>query len=278
MPGAADEAELHPGGGIDDGEELFVASRVDDDVGEHRYPRRGERVFHEVRVQHLDRHVLDARAVFGEVAFHGRVVAWSDEHDGHAAGIGGHDVGVFGRAHGKAERRGERTRGGEVGDGDDDVIDAHGDGVERARERVGDLRRWRRRMVVGDFDAMGLGEDRAKDLLGEVGIDSGVDGELAAAREHLAHARRLDHTGGGAGLHLGDLATDVHALGEQCDDRCVDLVDLVAQLAEFLGHPYRLHHERRVCGCISRSTCLASTSISMFTCSPGRRTPSVVTA
>ena len=192
MSRAADEAELDPSRRVDDREQLLVAGRIDDDIGEHRDAGLCECILDERGIQHLDRHVLDAGAMACEVILHRRIIAGTDEDDRDATGVRGDDVGVLGRLHGEAECGGERTSRIEIGDGHDDVVDAHGDGVECGEQGVGNLRRWCARVVVGDFDAMGFGEHRTEDLFGEVGIDSRVDRPLATRGEHLADARWLD--------------------------------------------------------------------------------------
>jgi hypothetical protein len=62
-------------------------------------------------------------------------------------------------------------------------------------------------------------------LLGEVGIDAGLDGLLPSRRDDIAHSCRLDDRRRRAFLHRCHLATDGQALGDDGDERSVELVD-----------------------------------------------------
>ena len=78
-------------------------------------------------------------------------------------------------------RVGERLdRSREIVDGDDDVVDARRDRVEAGAQavRCGALVGRRVGSLAGDLDAMRLGEQHAEQLLGEVGVDAGVDRPL----------------------------------------------------------------------------------------------------
>ena len=262
-----------------------MAVRVDHHVGEQRHVCGPQELLHVSGVQHLDGDVLHARAVFFEVRVD-RLVAGADEHDGDTAAFGDDDARVVSGRRGEPDRR-EKLRGCvEVRNGDHDVVDAARDRVERRREHVGHFRRLFVLLVVRHFDAVRFGEQDSKELLGKIGIDVVVDRPLPARGEHLAHALRLNDRGVRLRLQSRDLATHFHALGEQLDDRGVDVVDLFAEFVE-VAHARRPNILRSVepmplawlppRALTRRSTCLASTSNSMFTLSPARRAPSVVT-
>ena len=86
--------------------------------------------------------------------------------------------------------------------------------------------------VAGHLDAMGLGEQHAEELLGEVGVHSGLDGLSPAGRDHVAHAGGLDDGGVAKLLHLGHFAADRQPLGDDRDERGVQLIDALAEVAE----------------------------------------------
>ena len=90
------------------------------------------------------------------------------------------------------DQRGARR--GDVAHGDDDVVDPGGDRVERRRRLAGGRRLVGRGIgsAAGHLDAVRLGEQHAEQLLGEVWVDAGLDGPLAAGGEHVADPRRLD--------------------------------------------------------------------------------------
>ena len=135
-----------------------------------------------------------------------------------------------------------RLRRLEVVDGDHDVVDARGHGVEAGARLTGVGRLLGRGIgsVPGDLDAMCLGEQHAEQLLGEVGIDARLDRLLPASDHHdVANTRRLDDRRVGALLDRGDLAAHRQPFGDDRDQRAVELIDSGAQVVEFGHHLHR---------------------------------------
>ena len=95
---------------------------------------------------------------------------------------------------------------------------------------------WRAaRSVAGDLDAMGFGQQHAEQLLGEVGVDAGLDCLLPPGGHDVADAGGLDDRGVGAFLHRGNLTADSETFGDDRDQRAVELIDARAEVVEF-GH------------------------------------------
>ena len=145
----------------------------------------------------------------------------------------------------ETERVGERCdRGIEVGDGDDHVVDAGRHGVEARPDAVGCGHLVGRRLgpVTGHLDAMRLGQQHAEQLLGEVGIDTRIDGQLATRRHHVAHPVGLDDRRVRVLLDGGHLLAERQTSGDHANELAVELIDLVAQRGEIArrGHPATL--------------------------------------
>ena len=179
--------------------------------------------------------MLDAAAVLFEVAGHGGRRLGADEDDGDPAGVEGDDAGDIAAGQVGAvepERTRERSDGsGEIVDGHHEVIDTGRDGVETRSDSVGfgDLVRCGIGPVTGDLDAVGLGEQHPEQLLGEVGVDPGVDGELPSRRHDVTNPSWLDDCGTGAALHLGDLLAHGEPGSDDAHELPVEFVDSFAQ-------------------------------------------------
>jgi hypothetical protein len=130
-----------------------------------------------------------------------------------------------------------RPRRGDVVHGDDDVVDARRDRVERRRRLAGGRGLLRRRIGpgAGDLDPVCLGEQDAEQLLGEVRVDAGLDRLLAACREDVTDPPRLDHRRVAVALDVGDLTAHGEPLGDDVDQRAVELVDARPERVE-VGH------------------------------------------
>ena len=118
------------------------------------------------------------------------------------------------------------------------MVDAGGHGVD-ARARVewcGGFVGGSIGPVTGHFDAMRFGEQGAKELLGEVGVDPGVDGELASRCDHIAHSRRLDDRRAIGALQLSHFFADGEARSHHTHELAVEFVDSGAQRAQPFGH------------------------------------------
>ena len=156
------------------------------------------------------------------------VVAWANQHHGHAARRCRNDVGVFCLLNGETKCCKKRRSGCQIDHCNNNVIDTNGNRVERTQQRVGDFC-WRSiAAFMSNFDAVRLRQNGAKNLLGKVGIDAAVNCPLPASGEYFAHALRLDHCSCGSGLHLGNFATYFHSLCEQRNDRGINLIDLLS--------------------------------------------------
>ena len=228
--------------------------------------------------EHLDRDVLDAAAVALEVPGHRGRCLGADEHDRHATGVERGDAGDVAAGEVGAvepERAGERSdRRGEIVDRDDEVIDARGDRVEARPDAVrgGQLVGRSIRAMAGHLDAVGLGEQHSEELLGEVGVDAGIDRELASRRHHVAHAEfgwitaapvpRLtsatsSHTASRAATTLDELAVEfVDAITEPCQAGEVgartvghgaDVNDTAGPRADPVPHAVGIDRPRRCC-------------------------------
>ncbi len=238
--------ELHAGGRIVGGEELFVAVGVDDDVGEQGSTGIGQTGAGVAGVEHLECDVLHAAAPRGHVAGDGRRGLRADQHERHAARRdGGHPHVGLGQWHlVEAEpphQAGRRLT--QVRHRDDDVIDAAGDRVESGRPCArGRLLGRRIGAMAGDLDAVRLGEQHAEQLLGEVGVDAGLDGLLSPRGDDVAYAVGLDDGCVGVLLHGGDLAAHGQPFGDDRDQRGIELIDARAEVGKVGCN--RLSHRR----------------------------------
>ena len=95
--------------------------------------------------------------------------------------------------------------------------------------------------MPGDLDAMGLGEQHPKQLLGEIGVDAGLDRLLPAGDHHVADPGRLDDRSVGARFHRSNLTAQRQTLGDDGDQRTVELIDAGTEIIE-IGH--RVHRTR----------------------------------
>ena len=93
--------------------------------------------------------------------------------------------------------------------------------------------------VAGDLDAMRLGQQHPEQLLGEVGVDAGVDGQLAARRDDVAHPVGLDDRRVRVLLHRGHLLAQREARGDDAHELAVELIDLLAQRGEVARRGHR---------------------------------------
>ena len=80
VPRATNEAQLHPGNGVEHGEELLVAIVINNDVGEQRDSYCRYSLLREASIEHFYGDVLYARAMFIEVSLHCGVVAGSEKN------------------------------------------------------------------------------------------------------------------------------------------------------------------------------------------------------
>src|SRR3954447_20398099 len=102
-----------------------------------------------------------------------------------------------------------RLQGGcgqiEIFDRNDDVIDTSGDRVETTAclARRGRLLRRRVRTLPGDLDAMRFRQQHPEQLLGEIGVDAGLDRLMPAAVNNVTNPRRLYDRSVRALLHGG---------------------------------------------------------------------------
>ena len=171
-----------------------------------------------------------------QVRTNGRVIAWANEHNSDATGIGGHDVGIFRWSHCKTDACQKCRSRCEINDCNDDMIDANGNSVECAEQCVCDFDRLDAPTIVSHFDAMCFGKHDAKQLFGKVGINSAVDCPLASRRQHFAYSLWLNHRSRCSSFYFGDFFAHFHALSEQCNNRSINLVDLLAELWKIACH------------------------------------------
>ena len=236
VAGTRNEAELHPRCRVVGGEELLVTVGIHHHVGQQRRAGFAEAGTGVAGIEHLDRDVLHAGTASAEVARDRRRCLGADEHERDATGrqrrhpwprVGQRELvepeSVLHRFGGR----------GEIGDGNHDVVDACRHGVEpRPFALRRKLARRRIRPVASDLDSVGLGEQHSEQLLGEVGIDAGFDGLLAARGDHVAYSRRLDDRGVGSLLDRCDVATDREPFGHDGYERSIEVIDASAQIVE----------------------------------------------
>ena len=235
-----DEPELQPSGGIVGGEELFVACAVGADVGDEVGAAAGEALVRVAGVQDFERDVLHASSVPCEVpADSGRGIG-GDEHECDTAGGDTSDAVVwFGEWHlVEPELLDHRIDGGaQVGYGDHHMVDpAHHRVDPGTVAGIRCLVGRRFRASAGNFDAVRLGEQHTEQLLCKVGIDAGVDGELASRLDDGANTCRLNDGGVEALLHCGNLVTHLKALGDDGDQLPIERVDTFAEGSQFGVH------------------------------------------
>ena len=109
--------------------------------------------------------------------------------------------------------------------------------------------------MPGDLDAMRLGEQHPEQLLGEVGVDTRLDGVLAASDNDITNAGRLDDRRIGALFDRGDLPADGETFGDDRDQRAVELIDAGPEVIEF-GH--HVHRTWSVCAAIAVTRAIPS--------------------
>ena len=224
-----------------DREELFVPVAVHDDLCQQRRLHGGQRGPGVAGVEHVDREMLDAAAVLGEIRRHRITRLRPDEHHRHATGSDGTHARGF--ATGKWHQvEAEPVREGvdrtiEVVDGDHHVIDAGGHGVERGAStfRSRQLVRRRVRASAGDLDPMGFRQQHAEHLLGEVGIDATIDGPLPPAGDDVTHTVWLDDGRVAAFLHACHLLAHGEASGKHLHELLVEFIDPGTQFGK-AGH------------------------------------------
>ena len=95
--------------------------------------------------------------------------------------------------------------------------------------------------MSGDLDAMGLGEQHPKQLLGEIRVDAGLDRLLPAGDDDIAHPRWLDDRCIGPRFHRGNLTAHCETLGDDRDQRAVELIDAGTEIIEI---DHRVHRTR----------------------------------
>ena len=88
-----------------------------------------------------------------------------------------------------------------------------------------------------------LGNDEGDDLLGELGIEVRLDGELTQPCDLFGLTGRICRRQSALGLEAAHLAGDPEPLGEQMDEGGVHVVNRAAQHDQFFGH---FAHARRL--------------------------------
>ena len=93
---------------------------------------------------------------------------------------------------------------------------------------------YRGSVVFGGLGVMAddLGHDEREPLLRELGVEVGIDGERTQARELLLLTSGVGCRHPVLRLQLADLLGRTEPLGEQIDQRRVDVVDAAAQTAQ----------------------------------------------
>ncbi len=237
MASAGDEPELDPRARVANRKELFVAVFIDNDGRELAAGclQGGVGV---AGIQDLDSDVVNPAAVFGEVLSDIGASFGSDQNQGDpACGDRGDTRGLVGwRSRMKPELLGQRSGGlSQVGDGNDDMVNAARDGVDGRADTFGrsSLFGWSVGTATGNFDAMGFAENDPHDVFGEIGVDALIDRVLAPSRHDIADSVGLND-GRIAGLFdARDFVADVDSLGQDVKKLPIELVDALTQSQEF---------------------------------------------
>lgn len=116
--------------------------------------------------------------------------------------------------------------GGEVVYRKHDVVDAARDGVEPTAVGLGSqLGGCCVVALTRDLDAMRLGEEHAKELLGEVGVDASLNRLMTARGDDIADAVGLNDRRVESFFHGGYFATGGEAFGDDGNQRGIELID-----------------------------------------------------
>ena len=156
-----------------------MAIGVDNYISEQRHARGFQRLLHEASVEYFDCNVLHTRTVSCEMCID-TWVAWAHQNNSHATRVGGDDCRVLSRCRLETKRSQKLNRRRQIGNGNNNMIDATGDCVECATKCIGCLA-WRWFGAnFGNFNAMCFGEQNAKQLFCEIWINLLVDCPLPA--------------------------------------------------------------------------------------------------
>ena len=136
----------------------------------------------------------------------------------------------------KTEFLGDSGRGlGEIGDGDDHMVNSARDRVDGRADALGrgGLFGWAIGAATSNFDAMGLTEDDAHDVFGEIGVDSTVDGVLPAGSHDIPDPIGLNDGRIAVFFDTGDFVADIDTFGQNVQKLPIKLVDTLTQSQEF---------------------------------------------
>ena len=237
MASAGNEAELDPRARVANRKELFVAVFIDNDGRELAAGclQGGVGV---AGIQDLDSDVVNPAAVFGEVLSDIGASFGSDQNQGDpACGDRGDARGLVGwRSRMKPELLGQRSGGlSQVGDGNDDMVNAARDGVDGRADTFGrsSLFGWSVGTATSNFDAMGFAEHDPHDVFGEIGVDALIDRVLAASRHDIADSFGLNDRSVTVLFDASDLVTDVDSFGQDVEKLLIKGVDALAESQEF---------------------------------------------